>query len=152
MAGMATLKDNVRCYIGATSALKAENKLGNISQIGDIGGEAEDIETTTIDSMAKEYENGFEDNGTLEITQNLTDEEYTVMDGYKKSGAEIYWGISVLDKSKTTQVLGLKGKGIVKSAKLTGISVGGLLQVVASIRVNGEIATDFVDPVLTPGA
>ena len=131
MAGIATLKDNVRLYIGESAVLTKANKIGNISSIGDIGGEAEEIDTTTIDSMAKEFENGFEDNGSLEITQNITDDEYTTMDAWKKAG---------------TQILGLKGQGVVKSVKLTGISVGGLLQAVASIRLSGAIATDFTEP------
>lgn len=145
MAGIATLKDNVRLYIGESDLLTKTNKLGNISQIGDIGGEAEEIDTTTIDSMAKEFVNGFEDNGTLEITQNITSDEYTKMDTWKKSGTMLSWGLSV-NNAKNTQILGLKGKGTVKSAKLTGISVGGLLQCVASIRLSGEIGTDFTEP------
>ena len=145
MAGIATLKDNVRLYIGESSSLTKTNKLGNISQIGDIGGEAEEIDTTCIDSKAKEFVNGFEDNGTLEITQNITNDEYTKMDTWKKSGTMLNWGLSV-NNAENTQILGLKGKGTVKSAKLTGISVGGLLQCVASIRLSGEIGTDFEEP------
>ena len=145
MAGIATLKDNVRLYIGESAVLTKTNKIGNISSIGDIGGEAEEIDTTTIDSMAKEFENGFEDNGSLEITQNITDNEYTKMDAWKKSGTMLYWGLSTHNKAGT-QILGLKGQGIVKSVKLTGISVGGLLQAVTSIRLSGAIATDFTEP------
>ena len=145
MAGIATLKDNVRLYSGESSALTKTDKIGNISSIGDIGGEAEEIDTTTIDSMAKEFENGFEDNGSLEITQNITDDEYTKMDAWKKAGTMLYWGLSTHNKAGT-QIFGLKGQGVVKSAKLTGISVGGLLQCVASIRLSGAIATDFTEP------
>ena len=145
MAGIATLKDNVRLYIGESEALTKTNKIGNISSIGDIGGEAEEIDTTTIDSMAKEFENGFEDNGSLEVTQNITDDEYTKMDAWKKSGTMLYWGLSTHNK-QGTQILGLKGQGVVKSVKLTGISVGGLLQAVTSIRLSGEIGTDFTEP------
>ena len=145
MAGIATLKDNVRLYIGEAAVLTKANKIGNISQIGDIGGEAEEIDTTTIDSMAKEFENGFEDNGSLEITQNITDNEYTKMAAWKKSGTMLYWGLSTHNKTGT-QILGLKGQGVVKSVKLTGISVGGLLQAVTSIRLSGEITTDFTEP------
>ena len=145
MAGIATLKDNVRLYIGESAVLTKTDKIGNISSIGDIGGEAEEIDTTTIDSMAKEFENGFEDNGSLEITQNITDDEYTKMDAWKKAGTMLYWGLSTHNKAGT-QIFGLKGQGVVKSAKLTGISVGGLLQCVASIRLSGAIATDFTEP------
>ena len=150
MAGTATLKDNVRLYM-AEENITAESKVGNIASIGDIGGEAEEIDTTTIDSMAREFVNGYEDNGTIEVTQNITDNEYTVMNGYKESGAEINWGIAFLNNGKTKQILGLSGKGIVRSVRVTGISVGGLLQAVTSLRVSGAIATDFQDPVLTPG-
>lgn len=145
MAGIATLKDNVRLYIGEAAELKLADKLGNISSIGDIGGEAEEIDTTTIDSLAKEFEMGFEDNGSLEITQNITDSEYTKMNTWKSSGTMVYWGLSTHNKAKK-QILGLKGQGIVKSVKLTGISVGGLLQAVTSIRISGEIGTDFTEP------
>ena len=145
MAGIATLKDNVRLYIGESAVLTKANKIGNISQIGDIGGEAEEIDTTTIDSMAKEFENGFEDNGSLEVTQNITDNEYTKMAEWKKSGTMLYWGLSTHNKTGT-QILGLKGQGVVKSVKLTGISVGGLLQAVTSVRLSGAIATDFTGP------
>ena len=109
MAGIATLKDNVRLYIGESAVLTKTNKIGNISSIGDIGGEAEEIDTTTIDSMAKEFENGFEDNGSLEVTQNITDDEYTTMDAWKKAGTMLYWGLSTHNKSGT-QILGLKGQ------------------------------------------
>lgn len=150
MAGIAVLKDNTRFFLGKQETLTAEDKVANVASIGDIGGEAEEIETTTIDSDAKEFENGFEDYGTFDLTINITNDEYAVMDGYKKSGEKMYWGLSVLNKSKTAQVLGVKGQGTVKSVKLTGISVGGLLQAVTSIRVSGETATDFVDPTVTP--
>ena len=146
MAGIATLKDNVRLYIGETSDLKIADKLGNISSIGDIGGEAEEIDTTTIDSTAKEFELGFEDNGSLEVTQNITDNEYTKMNTWKNSNKTVYWGLSTHNKAGA-QILGLKGQGIVKSVKLTGISVGGLLQAVTSIRVTGAISAEFTEPV-----
>ena len=146
MAGIATLKDNVRLYIGEASDLKIADKLGNISSIGDIGGEAEEIDTTTIDSTAKEFELGFEDNGSLEVTQNITDNEYTKMNTWKNSNKTVYWGLSTHNKNGD-QILGLKGQGIVKSVKLTGISVGGLLQAVTSIRVTGAISAEFTEPI-----
>ena len=145
MAGIVTLKNNVRLYVGETAVLTTANKIGNIVSIGDIGGEAEEIDTTTIDSMAKEFENGFEDNGSLEVTQNLTNDEYIKMDAWKKSCVTVHWGLSTHNKAGT-QILGLKGQGIVKSVKLTGISVGGLLQAVTSIRLSGAIDTDFTEP------
>lgn len=147
MAGIVTQKDNVRLFIwDEGSVVAAANKVGNITQLGDVGGETEDIDVTTIESLAREYENGFDDNGTVDITQNLTSNEYTTMAVRKDSGQDIRWGISAFNK-KGTQVLGLQGKGIIKSAKLTGISVSGLLQCTSAIRINGVIDNDFVDPI-----
>lgn len=148
MAGIAILKDNVQLFLGTEATLTYANKIGNIASIGDIGGEAEEIDTTTIDSMAKEFENGFEDNGSMELVQNITDDEYTVMDGYKASGATVYWGLVTKNKAGE-QVLGLKGQGVVRSVKLTGISVGGLLQANVSIRLSGAITSDFTAPTPT---
>ena len=67
MAGIAVLKDNVRLYLGTTT-LSLADKMTNISSIGDIGGgEVEEIDVTTIDSMAKEYVPGFSDSGSSVI-------------------------------------------------------------------------------------
>ena len=146
MAGIVTLKNNVRLYVSETETLKAEDKLSHVNQLGDIGGEAEEIDTTCIDSEAREFETGFEDNGSLEVTLNIVDDEYAKMDTWKKSGKMLYWGLSTFNKAGE-QIIGIQGRGFVKSAKLTGVTVGGLIQVVASIRLSGEIKTDFVDPV-----
>jgi hypothetical protein len=145
MAGIAVQKDNVRLYLFEAETPTKADKLGNISSIGDIGGEAEEIDTTTIDSKAKEFVNGFEDNGSLEITQNITSDEYAKMDAWKKSGTMLNWGL-VSENLEGETVISMKGKGTVKSAKLTGISVSGLLQCVASVRLSGEITNDFVEP------
>ena len=147
MAGIVTQKDNVRLFIwDADAQVTKADKVGNITQLGDIGGETEDVDVTTIESLAREYENGFDDNGTVDITQNLTTNEYTTMSVRKDAGESLNWGISAFNK-KGQQVLGLHGKGLIKSAKLTGISVGGLLQATSSLRVNGAINNDFVDPI-----
>lgn len=147
MAGIVTQKDNVRLFIWDEGAeVNASDKVGNITQLGDVGGETEDIDVTTIESLAREYENGFDDNGTVDITQNLTSNEYTTMSVRKDTGTALNWGISAFNK-KGVQVVGLQGKGLIKSAKLTGISVGGLLQATSSLRINGAISNDFVDPI-----
>lgn len=148
MAGIATMKDNVKLYLSETKESLKDNKVGRIVSIGDIGGEAEEIDTTCIDSLAKESINGFEDYGTVDITQNLTSDEYSTMDGYKKSNKELFFGLSVRSVPVVmteSPILGLSGKAIVKSVKLTGISVGGLVQVNTSIKLTGDVTTDFDD-------
>jgi len=81
MAGIATLKNNVRLYLwDVDKEVTAADRVGHISQLGDVGGEAEDIDVTTIESMAREYVNGFDNNGNLDVTQNVTSNEYVAMD------------------------------------------------------------------------
>lgn len=151
MAGIVVQKDRVRMYIGpwgetGYQGLKAENKIGNITNVGDIGGETEEIDTTAIDSMAKEYDTGFTDNGTVEVTQNLLANEYAVMAAYKDNNTDIGFALTAFNK-EGDQVLSLAGKAVVSSVKLTGVSVGSLLQVVVSLRVSGALYYDFVDPI-----
>lgn len=141
-----TMKDKVRLYLWEKGQdVKKANKVGNITDVGEIGGEAEEIDTTTIESLAKESENGFEDNGTVELTQNLDKFEYSTMAAYKQNGTDLMFGISAYNKNNE-QVVHLTGSCIVKSVKLTGISVGGLLQVKSTLRINGAIGDYFEDP------
>lgn len=147
MAGVVVQKDNTRLFLGPRGqSLTAANKMGNIASIGDIGGEIEEIDTTTIDSMAREYEVGFEDNGTVEITQNLTADEYSAMKTYKDNNEDLVWAISSFNK-KGQQLIGLTGNGVISALTLTGIGVGELIQVNTTIRVSGAINNDFVDPI-----
>lgn len=148
MAGIAALKDNTRLFLGTTGELKAENKVTNVASIGDINPTVEEIEVTCLDSQAKEFVQGWTDNGSIEVTLNITDDEYATMVGYRESGEEVFFGLSILNLKKE-QVIGLRGKGLVMSASLTGMSVGSLIQTVVSIRVTGEATLDFVDPTLT---
>lgn len=147
MAGFAVMKDHVRLFVWSKNgSVAASDKVGNISQLGDIGGDTEEIDTTTIDSMAKEYVLGFFDAGSVDITQNVTENEYNTMAARADQGEEIRWGVSAFNAAGT-QILGLQGHGFVKNPRLTGISVGGLLQSVAALRITGSVNRDFVDPI-----
>lgn len=146
MAAIVVLKNNTRLYLAAEDAsITAADRIAHITQIGDVGGQADEIDTTAIDDMAKTWELGFNDNGSVQVTINIMDTEYQDMVAYKDSGATLKFAISSFNKSGT-QVIGLQGKCLVQSAALTGISVGGLLQVNATLRLTGEITQDFVDP------
>lgn len=146
MAGIIALKDNVKLFIWNSEAtVAATNKVGKVVSIGDIGGESEEVDVTALDSMAREYELGFTDNGTLEVTQNLTSDEYTDMTARQASGETFKWGLSIADRTGT-QVLGLQGAGLMQNVKLTGIDVSGVIQVVSTIKISGAITQDFVLP------
>lgn len=147
MAGIVQMKDNVRFFLWLDDVVKAQNKLGNLVQIGDIGGETETVETTTLESLAKEYETGFTDNGTIDLVQNLTHDEYTFMERMLDDGVVFNFGVSVWSRRDKQQKLGLKSTGIVTSLKATGFEVGSLVQVNTTIQVSGALTNDFVDPI-----
>ena len=165
MAGSAIMKDNARLYIGLLSEFKSQGatgeastslnktialavaptlvdpkyKVSNSTSIGELGGEAEDIDVTALDSEAKESEAGFVDNGTQDITINMVDEKaYSNLKKWQDNAADLL--ICQVRYSKTGKRLGANlYKGIIKTAKMTEASVGGLQQVNASIKVSGAI-------------
>lgn len=147
MAGIVQMKDNVRFFLWTGAAVQAENKLGNLVSIGEVGGEAESIDTTTLESMAKESEVGFTDNGTVELVQNLTNDEYNKMKNLLDDGTVFNWGVSVWSRKTKTQAMGLQQKGMVTSLKLSGFEVGGLVQVNTTVQISGALNLGFVDPI-----
>lgn len=148
MAGIVQMKDNVRFFLWTDGNLaKPENKLGNLVSIGEVGGEAESIDTTTLESMAKESEVGFTDNGTVELVQNLTNDEYNKMKNLLDDGTVFNWGVSVWSRKTKTQAMGLQQKGMVTSLKLSGFEVGGLVQVNTTVQISGALNLGFTDPI-----
>ena len=169
MAGIAIMKNNARLFIGLktdfstqyssatkltqsianaitpiiiaapSSASDPDYKVANNSSIGELGGEAEDIDVTALDSDAKENEAGFVDNGTQDITINVVDKKaYSNLKKWQDNAADLV--ICQTRYSKAGKpVVGIMYEGIIKSAKLTEASVGGVMQVNASIQVNGAI-------------
>lgn len=148
MAGIVQMKDNVRFFLWTDGNLaKPENKLGNLVSIGEVGGEAESIDTTTLESMAKESEVGFTDNGTVELVQNLTNDEYNKMKNLLDDGTVFNWGVSVWSRKTKSQAMGLQQKGMVTSLKLSGFEVGGLVQVNTTVQISGALNLGFTDPI-----
>ncbi|WP_440221831.1 phage tail tube protein [Dokdonella sp. MW10] len=46
-------------------------KIGNITNLGEFGGTADDLETTNLDSKAKEFVRGLADNGEMSLQINV---------------------------------------------------------------------------------
>lgn len=147
MAGIVQMKDNVRFFLWTGAAVQAADKLGNLVSIGEVGGEAESIDTTTLESMAKESEVGFTDNGTIELVQNLTTNEYSKMKNLLDNGTVFNFGISVWSRKTQLQAMGLQQKGMVTALKLSGFEVGGLVQVNTTVQISGALDINFVDPI-----
>jgi hypothetical protein len=146
MAAVISIKDSVQLYIGEGETLKLTDAIGNKASIGDIGGDgAEEIDVTSMESEAKEYELGYEDYGSFDVTQFLNSDEYAKMATLKESGTNIKWGVLINNKAGE-KVLGLQGAGKVKGVKLTGLSVGSAVQVVTTVRCSGAVTSDFELP------
>ncbi len=46
-------------------------KIGNVTNLGEFGGQADEIETTNLDSVAKEFFKGLADNGEMSLQVNI---------------------------------------------------------------------------------
>jgi len=72
-------------------------KVGEVTNIGAPSGEAADIDTTHLESTAKEYLTGLPDNGNIEIAMNAVsgdaghDELIAAMDAQERRWVKITW-------------------------------------------------------------
>jgi hypothetical protein len=73
------------------------DKVGEVTSIGAPDGEAADIDTTHLESLAKEYLTGLPDNGNIEIAMNAIasdpghSELITAMDAQTRRWLKITW-------------------------------------------------------------
>ena len=76
-------------------------KIGNVSDIGDFGPQADDIETTNLDSTAKEYLTGLPDNGeaTLQINQNFQNASHALLESNAGNGERFIFMVCFADGS-----------------------------------------------------
>ena len=148
MAGIVAKNDRTKVFIteaGAT-AFKLADKVGKLTNIGDIASTDDEVEVTGLESDTKEFEAGISDNGTLELTQNLTATEYDDMMEYKENETDLKIGIAILNKAGTVAVGRSCAHAKVLSVTLGGMSVGGVITVVTSFRLNAKLVTGFTVP------
>ena len=67
--------DRIQLFLATTSTISIEDKIGKVTNIGDIASTEEEIDVTCLGDASRVFESGFTDNGSLEITQNLTASE-----------------------------------------------------------------------------
>jgi len=147
MAGSITQKDSTRIYMNTTTPVKAD-KLSNVVSIGEIGAAADEVDTTTIDSVAKENVGGMDDNGEVALVLNIVDTELTKLMAWQKDKTKLKWGV-VADDADGDAIISLSGSDAwIKSCKWNGATVGGLLQVSATMRLSGELLTTYTEPTI----
>lgn len=140
--------DNVT--VPATPALV---KIGNITNLGDFGAEASDIDTTNLDSLARESINGLADNGTFDFTVNLDPKSvaHKLMVGQTLTANNFTFYIGLSDGTAPPTLAGstltvpaarsgATFTGSVKRFKPNAGGIDGLVTVPASIKVSGTVA------------
>lgn len=70
------------CLAGGTTVAT----LGNISDLGEFGGQADDIEVTNLDDTAKQFLVGLIDNGEMTVQLNLNPQDANHQDLQAKAG------------------------------------------------------------------
>ena len=138
--------DRIQLFLATTSTISKADKIGKVTSIGDVASTKEEVDVTTLEDASRVFESGFNDNGSLEITQNLTTSEYTDMATLQENETEVKLGLALLDKEGEI-ILGLRcAKAKVLTVTLGGMSVGGIVTVVTSIKLNDSLKRDFTIP------
>ena len=139
---MATMigRDNTRLYIWERGSFPTStDKIGNATSVGEGGGETEEVEVTTLESAAKEFMPGYEDYGSMTVTQNITLNEYTKMNNWRKNKTLLSYGL-VVDGVDGSTIFEEQGDCWVRSCKRGELTPGGLLTCSTELRVTGEPA------------
>ena len=148
MAGIVAKNDRTKLFLreAGAGAFALDDKIGNMTNIGDISSTDEEIDVTTLEQDVRDFENGFSDSGSIEITQNLTQDEFDIMSEYKENETDLKVGVAIINKAGM-QVIGIQcAKAKIMTVTLGGMSVGGVLTVVTSIRIKSKFTRDFVAP------
>lgn len=148
MAGIVAKNDRTKVFIAEAGEAEftLADKVGKLTNIGDITSTDEDVEVTGLESDTKEYETGIPDNGTLELTQNLTSSEYDDMMEYKENETDLKIGIAITNKAGELVVGRSCAHAKVTGVTLGGMSVGGVITVVTTFRLNAKLVPGFTIP------
>ena len=122
----------------AESFFTADNKVANITELGDVGGEAEEVETTAFDSDAKETQPGAIDNGTFDLSLQITDAKVARVLNAWQANSDMLVFDQVLYMKNGKPAFSQMGIGYIQSFHITG----GLNEIVtaqATIRVSGAL-------------
>lgn len=147
MAGIKAIGSKLYVNEGTTSS-PTWTQIANLTTIGEIGLESDEIDVTTLDSADdfKEYIGGAKDGGTIDLEGNVvTDEGLTAMYTLANSRDVKEFKIEYPAKTGETTAAYWTVTGYVSSCKDGEKTVDGLLTFSSGIRVSGA-------PTFTPGA
>ena len=122
----------------AESFFTADNKVANITELGDVGGEAEEVDTTAFDSDGKEAQPGSIDNGTFDLSLQITDAKVARVLNAWQANSDMLVFDQVLYMKNGKPAFSQMGIGYIQAFHITG----GLNEIVtaqATIRVSGAL-------------
>lgn len=147
MAGIKAIGSKLYVNNGSTSQ-PSWTAIANLTTIGGIGLESDEVDVTTLDSADdfKEYIGGAKDGGTVDLEGNIvTDAGLTSLYALANSRAIKEFKIEYPTKAEETTAAFWTFSGYVSSCKDGEKTVDGLLTFTSGIRVSGA-------PTFTPGA
>lgn len=139
MAGIKAIGSKLSVNTGNTGT-PTWTPIANLTSIGEIGLESDEIDVTTLDSTGdfKEFIGGAKDGGTIDLEGNIvTDEGLTQLYTLANSREIKEFKIEYPQKSGETTAASWKVTGYVSSCKDGEKTVDGLLTFSAGIRVSG---------------
>lgn len=158
MAGYAIKTDRAQLYIKEGTTLPADftaattattglfiaaNKIAHVVSMGDIASTVEDVDTTCLDSLAKENDTGFTDYGTTSYDINLTDSDTIMqMEDWANAGTSLIIGVvnmkdASVPISETNCIILDAGLAKITGVTKGGASVGGVMKFTVTIKWSG---------------
>lgn len=133
---MATLANGTKLHKLNEEGTGYDFTFTDVTTGGELGGERSEIDTTTLDSAAKESMPGLADNGELSLEMLATVGNYTQLEEVYSSGKVEKYAVTFPFESGA---LDKKFNGWVKTCKITGIEPDGLLKISATIRISNGL-------------
>ena len=122
----------------APTFFTADNKVANITELGDVGGEAEEVDTTAFDSDGKEAQPGSIDNGTFDLSLQITDAKVArVLNAWQANSDMIVFD-QVLYMKSGKPAFSQMGIGYIQAFHVTG-ALNEIVTAQATIRVSGAL-------------
>lgn len=144
MAGLSS--KGSKFYISDSNAeLKVADVVANLTSIGAVSVQTDEIDTTTLDSGDyKEFNAGMKDSGEIAISGNLIDDSgFAKLQPLFDSSLLTKWGIA----SEGSEEACIQGTGFVKTLEWGERTPDGLLTFSATVRISGKVLP-FTKPVV----
>lgn len=144
------------CLAGGTTVAT----IGKVADVGEFGGQADDIDITNLSSTAKEYLVGLVDNGEMTLQLNLDPQDANHQDLFAKAGDGVRYPCLIGLSDGTTPPTALGGAlvppaasarssfGFVASIKSFrfGAKANDAIRVTCTLRLSGEITAVWKTP------